>query len=705
MTEQLKQFDSEFLSEFPEATVEEWRASVDQFLKGAPFDKKLVTKTLEGIALQPIYWDEQHGANARKVPLPGEQPYTRGTNAEGSEGGSWQISCTFTDPSTTEVNKKWKAEGQRGLDAVSIVVDRATQVGTTSQSDLGIGGTIVGDLGDLKLLLDGAHFPASPLHLEVGTSSLAILCLIKTWLAENGHQIESWAGTINGDPLALLAREGQTPRSLSRLYDELALACRWAGCNAPKLRPTIIDTRPYHNGGANAVQELGIALASGAAHLRELTDRGLELSTVCRGIGFHFAVGSHFFMEIAKLRAARTLWATLVDSCSESTAEDGKAFLLTSTSELTKSKLDPYVNMLRTTTEAFAAALGGCDVLSAGGFDEVFGLPSDFSRRIARNVQVILKEESHIEHVIDPAGGSWLVESVTQELCEQAWSYFQEIEAQGGLPTALKEGWVQSSINECLKKRTELVSQRRHILVGTSMYANLEEKKPEGRTVDLASVRAEASKQLEARLAQRGDIAMPDSLDFADLASVATLSDCITAGATIPEISCALASGDSGGESVEPIALKRLSRVYEELRDRAEAYRKQKGEWPRVFLATMGSASQHKLRTDFSRSFFQPGGFKVLVDRDFETAEEAAKSAASSGAEIVVLCSTDETYPELVPAFVPKVKELNPAAKVVLAGYPKEQIDAFRAAGIDDFIHIRSNNREVLSQFQTEIGA
>jgi len=351
--------------------------------------------------------------------------------------------------------------------------------------------------------------------------------------------------------------------------------------------------------------------------------------------------------------------------------------------------------------------MGGIDSLHVSHFDEALGLPDEFSRRIARNVQIILQEECNFIRVIDPPGGSWAIETLTDQVAQKAWALFQEIERKGGMADALVAGFPQSFVAATRAERFSAIAHRREVIVGVNMYPNLKEKPLTVRLVDHAAVHAERSAEVQ-RIRHAVDPQVrQDALDALTQALAAAPDRLVEraiaaarAGATLGDLATALASGDAAGPTVEPIPFHRAAEQFETLRTTAEAYMARTGARPKVFLANMGPIPQHKARADFSTGFFEAGGFEVIGNSGFATVEEAAQAALESGAGIVTICSTDETYPEIVPALTGLIKSSRPDVTVVLAGYPTDQIETYRAAGVDEFIHLRANCYETLVRLQ-----
>jgi methylmalonyl-CoA mutase len=393
-------------------------------------------------------------------------------------------------------------------------------------------------------------------------------------------------------------------------------------------------------------------------------------------------------MEIAKLRAMRVLWAQVVRA-SGGGDEAAKIRLYARSGRYNKTQFDPHVNILRGTTEAFAAVVGGADILHVAPWDAVLSqVPSELGRRLARNTQIMLREESRLDHVVDLAGGSWTVETLTHQLCVAAWKLFQDIEAMGGLKAAVEAGFPQGKIAEVAAARRKALVQRTDIVVGTNQYANALEAMPEVKTLDHAALKAAFGPKAAA--ARKGAVKGSSFQALVDAAPNATLG----------ELSAALGRGN--GPKVEALKAHRAAEVFEGLRKAVLAYRTQHP-GAQVFLANLGPVGTYMPRLDFTRGFFQVGGFEVADQAWFKTPEEAAKAALESGAPVVVAVGLDDTYVEAVPVLA-KALKAGGAKTVLMAGLLKDHADAFKAAGVDDFIHVRSDVHAVLSGLAKTMG-
>lgn len=686
------------LDEFPPATWDEWRQAAVASLKGRPFEK-LITPTWEGIPIQPLYRGEDTANIAAAQTNPGEPPQLRGTSAAGYPAQPWAIAQALLLGDPAAFNRALRFDLEHGQTVVNLTLDGPTRAGLDPDGaevgEVGRGGVSLATAEDMATALRSVDLANIPTTIDVGASALPLLALLVAAVRQSGRDpVEALHGCLEDDPLGELARTGCLPVSLDRAFDEMALTTRWAERNAPHLATIAVHSDPYHEGGANAVQELAFALATGVAYLQALTRREVSIATAARHMRFCFAIGGDFFMEIAKLRAARQLWAQVVAAFGGD-EEAQRMQIHGRTARRNQSTLDPHSNMLRVTTEALAAAVGGVGSLHVAPFDEPARPPDEFSRRIARNVQVILQEEAHLTQLIDPAGGSWAVETLTDQLARAAWALFQDTDRRGGMAALLIDGYAQTQIAAVAAKRATNLATRRDVLVGVNMFANPREDAPLRDETDYEALYRERVTQTAACRARGDTPARTAALDQL-VTSAATDGDALVeaaidvaaAGATLCEISRSLRAHDSGRTTIGPIPSQRASEPYEALRRAADAYAVARGQRPRVFLANMGPPKQHKARADFAQGFFAAGGFRISENNGFATPEEAAAAADESGAPAVVICSTDETYPEIVPPLVEAIRKKARDTIIILAGRPAEQVEALREAGVDEFIYL-----------------
>jgi methylmalonyl-CoA mutase len=701
------------LTEFPPVSYEDWRKLVEADLKGAPFEKRMFTSTYEGITLRPIYRRDDAARLPHLNSFPGFAPFVRGANARGYVTKPWDVSQEIATSSPTEFNHAARNSISRGLNALNMVLDQATRNGNdpdwAQPEEVGYGGLSIATVGDLERALDGIDLEQTSLFVRSGASALPFAALLVALARKRKKTPTSLRGCIEMDPLGVLSHEGKLPQSLSAAYREMAALTRWAAGHAPHLQVICVHSRAWHEAGGNAVQELAFTLATAVEYLRQMHQRGFEVDTVAPRIRFAITVGTNFFMEIAKLRALRMLWARAVSTAGGNEASQ-RLSLHIRTSLWNKSARDPYNNLLRATVEAFAGVLGGCDSMQVGAFDQVIRTPDDFSQRIARNTQLILQRECDLDHVIDPAGGSWFVESLTGELASRAWTQFQEIEKAGGMEAALRAGLPQTSVATTAAEKLQAAARRRDTIVGVNQYANPSEKPLERPERDASAFHRRRVQQVSSHRTSLEDDQSELVLDR--LAAVVNVRGselfeaCVaaaSAGATLGEITRAVRINDSPCQPITPVCITRAAVAFEKLRAATDRYTARTGQRPEVFLCNMGSLREYKARADFSRGFFATAGYSVISPDGFKTPEAAATAAAESKARIWVICSTDENYPNLVEPLVKALRQQRPDALIVLAGFPQEQVETYRKAGVNEFIHLRADAAELLGRFHSQL--
>ncbi|MBF1686304.1 MAG: acyl-CoA mutase large subunit family protein [Selenomonas sp.] len=694
------------LDEFTPPTDEEWKAACEALLKGAPFEKKMFTKTYEGITFDPMYTRKHTEDILPKGVMPGMGDYLRGVDAAGYIGKPWGIAQACDETLPAENNELLRHEHDKGATIYHIVLDTASRAGVDARQAEAVGdtGTSVTTVEDMHVLLTGLDLAKFPLYVYAGANAVPLLALVAAARRASGEDMAEVRGIVGADPIGALAADGKLPASLDAHYDSLAAAARWATVNAPHLRTVFVRSDVYSNGGANDVQEVASVLATATAYLRALCERGLTIDEAASQIAFAFSMGANFFLQIAKLRAVRPLWAQIVGAFGGS-AEAQKMRIHARPALFFKTIYDPYVNMLRNTTEIFSGVVGGIDSFESAPFDEPIRKGDEFSRRIARNVQIMLQEEFGLLQPIDPAGGSWAVETLTGQMKEKIWAEFQRIEKEGGIIAALRAGSLQESVAAVLAARFKNADLRRDRIVGNNMYPNMTETLLETRAEDTAALKAQRTADIDAYLSDIDVKHRDEALTSLRQAhSVDNAVEAALAGATIAELMTAVTEGN-GAETVTAIAPHRWSERFEALRQRTEEYKAEKNDNVKIFLANMGPIPQHKARADFTTGFLQVGAFEVLGNDGFKTVEEAADAARASGADAVVICSTDATYPEIVPALAPKLHEVLPKARVFLAGAaPKDLLETYKEAGIDEYISVRANCYEILESLQKQKG-
>lgn len=719
MTEEKEAVEKELpdvkFDEFPIPDYETWKAEATALLKGGSFEKKLFTKTYEGITLRPMYTKEMAPSPEEISQLPGQGNYMRGTQAGGYLTQIWKISQQSNAVLPKDLNKLIKNELAKGSTAINIALDQPTRHGRTAavlnDAAIAAGGVSISTLQDMHEVFQGIDLEKNTLYIDGGIAGAEIIALLLAVLKANGTASCKLQGVIGTDLLGVLAEEGELPDALERLYDKMAKTATWADANAPELRTILVQGMPYSDGGASAVQELGYALSTAIEYIRALQKRGLTIDAIAKQIQFSFSLGANFFMEIAKLRAARMLWAQIVESFGGN-AEAQKMKIHAKTATFNKTHYDPYVNMLRTTTESFSAVIGGIDSLQVSPFDECIQIPDDFSRRIARNTQIILQNECNLLQPVDPAGGSWYVESLTQQVGEKAWQVLQDIEAKGGMLRALMAGSVQTDIMDVLVQRFKKLASRADRAVGVNMYANMLEQPLELRPVAALNIKRERQQEIDDfkqdidqqqchdRLAQLGR-----SIRSGDGALIPSLIEAFSAGADLAEVTAAGQQETAPFKIGSIVEKHRFTEQFEALRTKMRDYEAKHGEKLKIFLCNMGPIPQHKPRAEFSTGFLEVGGFEILRNDGFMTPQAAAQAAIESKAMAAVICSTDITYPELVPQVAKQIKETCPEMIVLLAGAPAPEFEqVYKDAGVTEFIHVRANCLKILTWLQVQGG-
>ena len=642
--------------EFKIPTYEEWKEAAIAALKGAPFDKKMYTKTYEGITLQPIYTLADVENNAQAQTMPGAADYLRGTKVGGYLTNPWKISQGLDAVAPAEFNTLAKFELEKGCTGLTVKLAKATRQGVAYKAADECCGLAIQDAEDLKAAFAGIDLASVPVQVAAGASAKPLLDLFKA----AGLQP---TGCVGADPLAALLTDGKLPCSLEQLLDEMAETVKAA---TPGLKVINIDGTVYGNGGASAVQETAYAFATAAYYIKALQERGIAVDTAAQQVRFTFAIGSNFFMEIARLRAAKVAWAQIVKELGGN-EESQKIDIFARTSAFTKTVYDPYVNLLRTTTEAFSAVVGGIDGLQIAPFDEPIGPADTQSLRFARNQQLLFKEEFNITATIDPAGGSFYVETLTAQVIDAVKALYVEVTAEG-IVEAVKAGKVQAAVEAVLQERFKNLQVRKDVAVGNNMYANTIEKLIE--------------KDLTAQNAAKAAAEAAGKTALADARAALNKGEAVTAPV---------------------IGKHRWVEQFEAMRMATEKAAAE-GKEVKVFLTNYGPIPKHKARADFSRGFFEVANFNVIGNDGFPTADEAAKAAIESGADVAIICGTDDVYPEIVPAIAKAIKAAKPEMKVAVAGAPGENKDAFDAAGVDMYVHVGANCYEILKGIQEERG-
>lgn len=613
---------STFAGQFPQPTRDQWQRLVAGVLRKSKVlgendtperpEDLLATTTYDGITLSPLYTEA-----AARPGLPGLSPFVRGSRAAGHAADGWDVRQAHADTDPARANESVLADLENGVTSVFLYV------GDDALAP-----------GDLARALDGVLLDLAPVALATGADFVpaadALLAVFRT----SGVAPAELRGNLGADPISSHARTG----SGADLPAAARLAAR-AHAEFAGIRAIVADGQPYHEAGGSDGQELGAATAAGVAYLRALTAAGLDVDTALGLIEFRFAATAEQFPTIAKLRAARRLWARVAQASGASPAA-GAQHQHALTSWAMTTRRDPWVNMLRTTVASFAAGVGGADAVTVRSFDAAIGLPDTFSRRIARNTQALLLEESHLAQVIDPAGGSWFVEQLTDDLARAGWAFFQEIERRGGIVAVLDSGWLAERLAEVRAERDRAIATRTDPITGVSEFPNLTE----------APVVREPAPEIP------------------------------VSAAGLPRV--------------------RYAEAYEALRDRSDALLAATGARPTVFLATLGPLAQYTARAGFAANLFAAGGIATVEAGTTEGDQSAAEAVVARWIDAgrpatVVLTSSEKLYATLAAPVAAALRAAG-AGRILLAGQKAHgaDVDGYVYSGCDalDVLHTTYDN-------------
>lgn len=601
---------------FSQQTYENWEQKAEESLKGKSVES-LVTHTYENIPLKPLYTEEDVDKENISQ-YPGEEDLRRGSNHLGYVSSPWKIAQRIETNDTEEFKSQLTSSFEKGQTSIAFTPS-------------------ISILKELPQLLEDVY-QQYPFCVNGANYQNEIIQDLSQ-LNESGKI----TGYIGKDPVSLFMKEKGEKEELEQVYNRLAETIKTTSKNSPSLKTLLVDVSPYHNSGANAVQELAIAFSTLICHVENLQKREIEIEQILNKVVFHFSIGGNFFMEIGKLRAAKVLWGKVLEAYDISAENIEKMVISAETSWFTKTAYDPYVNLLRAGNEAFAAVSGGVQYLHVSPYNEPEGKTTNFSDRIARNTQLILSEESRLSAVVDPAGGSWYVESLTDQLIQEAWSLFLEIDEKGGITEVIKTNWLQDKIKEVRAKREKDIFTRKQSIVGTNKYAQLQETP--------LAVNLQDSDLSE----QKANVEM------------------------------------------------RLSEPYEKLRQKAERLKANEKE-PVIGLICLGKLKDHKPRADFVTDFLSPGGIRADKSKEIDAVEEALQFIKSSNYPFYVLCGSNQDYDRLSIDIVNAVKTTYPNTELCLAGLPSQEDQKVLVEnGLSQFIHVKSNCYEMNHFFLNEM--
>jgi len=701
--------------DFPKIDYATWRRGIEGELKGIPFDKKMVSHIYEGIDLQPIYTEQVFPTSGDQMGMPGFAPFVRGAQVLGKSATGWDIRQEHADPDPAQVNAQVLDDLRNGVSSIILRLDAASLAGYDANEPRaaelsGRDGVIISNAADLQRALDQVHLDIAGVWLDAGGAFLPAAALYVTSAHLVDIEPDRLLGGFNADPLGALMRDGLLPVPLDVALKQMADLAAWTASHAPRMTAVEVGTGVYHHAGATSAQDLAFLLGTGVEYLRALTAAGLDVNTAAKQITFSVSVGCRFYQAIAKIRAARMLWALVVKSCGGDAAAQTMR-MRTMTSRRVLTTRSPSINILRNTVACYAGAVAGADAITTDPFDAPTVLSTELSRRNARNTQLILAEECHLNRAIDPAGGSWFVEWYTQQLAEKAWALFQQIEAQEGMLAAATSGWVAQQIDTVELKRERDIAIRKLPITGISEHPDISEKKLGTTAPRRVELRIAAAQRLsnwrkthapESALEPLfGGVARSD-IPAGELTARAIAA--AGAGATLGQLTAAL--HPLGTEPAQVVALVShpFDEAFEELRDASDAFAVRNGHKPLIFIAGVGSIAEQIGRKTFAKDFFEAGGFEVMAREAKYDADSSAAEFARSGAKIAVICSTDKQYATCVAQLAPKLKAAG-ARTVILAGNPGASEATYRAAGVDRFIFLKCDVLDTLSSLLRDEGA
>jgi methylmalonyl-CoA mutase len=641
-------------SEFKLPSEAEWRALVDRALKGADFEKRLVTTTADGLRIAPLYPRRTDAA-----PICGS-----------TAGRPWRISVRVDHPDAKIASEQALDDLKNGADSLTLVFS-----GSRSARGFGLTGETV---AELERALEGVALDMITVRVDPAPGGRLNAALISALVEKRGLMPSQCAIDFGMDPIGNLAGRGllaaDWPTVAKRIADAAA-TLKARGFSGPYLT---CDVRAYHEAGASEAQELAIALATGVAYLRALTGEGWGAEDASKAISFTVPVDPDQFLGMAKLRALRRLWARIEEA---SGIVPSSVQINAESSWRMMTKRDPWVNMLRATMSTFIAGVGGADSVTVLPHTLPLGLPDGFARRIARNTQSVLLEESNLWRVADPASGSGAYEALTGELAQAAWKLFQEIESDGGILESLKPGRIQKAIAKVRQAREKDVARRKVQITGTNEFPLLGEGE-----LEVLDVKADPDRGIPKP--REGN---PDA-PFADLVSA------LSAGKSRNDVM----PGPSATLQADPLPSIRIAEPFEALRDKADRYRQANGTYPQVFLASLGPVAAHNARSTWIRNLLAAGGIEALTSDGYASAAEAAKAFKGSGAKAVCVCSSDQVYADIGAETARALKEAG-AKRVLLAGRPGELEGALKEAGVDTFVFVGQDMLELLGELQDQL--
>jgi methylmalonyl-CoA mutase len=615
--------DLKLFEEFPSVSTEQWEEKILQDLKGADYEKKLIWKPVSGMKVKPYYRMEDLKPLAHMGSLPGGFPFVRGNNPATN---NWELRQQIDVEKPADANTRAIDALRRGADAITF------KVGDLTKQE------------EMDRLLQGIDLSKTALHFTSSFSYSILVELILKSLETMKQEAAKAKGSFDFDSIAWYTLNGEFYNSADDNFNELACLINLVQKKLPAFRVLNVNAAHFHNAGANPIQELAFALSVISEYYHQMNERKISPDAIAPAMQLTLAIGSDYFLEIARMRAARMLFAKVAQQYGAK-GEGLKLCLHAVNSNFNKTLYDPYVNMLRSTTEAMSAAIGGADAITCLPLNAVYANDDAFTARVSRNTQIILKEESNLDKIVDPAAGSYYIENLTDQIASLVWDEFVKIESMGGYLKAFADGYIRKEVEASANVKAMDVATRKVSVLGTNIFPNLKEEM-------INDIRKETT------------------------------------------------AGDRGG-----LKMIRGAEAFEQLRLATEKYVSKGNKKPSVLLIGYGNLAMRKARANFATNFFGVAGYEILDEYEALDLKQTLHHIMEKDPSVIVYCSSDEEYAGMATEIMQAAaKEKSINAVHVIAGYPKEMLDALKAAGAGDFIHVRSNLLETLTQYQKRFG-
>jgi methylmalonyl-CoA mutase len=614
---------------FPHTSIEDWLEAAESSMKGKNV-KTLTTDTYEGLNLEPIYTEEGMQNAEVEQELPGEFPYTRGIYPTGFLETPWRVCQPVSGKNAEEANQNMRSALDRGQDVITFSKESLTY--------------------SVDELFNSLPVGTIPIYIDIDGKKDTFFDDFCKYCEVANIEPNKISGVLADDPIVRWAELGNMPIDSNLFFHQWFKNIEKQRTIFPMLKSILIKASVYHNAGANAVQELAYSIAQAVTYISEGQKRGMKPEEVAEQMIFSYAVDSNYFMSIAKIRAARRL-LSLLSTAYEADPQSFKMQIHAVSSGLSQTLFDKHVNILRSANSAFAAAIGGVQYLQVLPFDVQFGVTSSLSERLARNTQLILKEETHVTRVSDPSGGSWYIEQLTEDLVEESWGLFVQIEEKGGILQLLNEGSIQKDIEDMFNKRLKNAAERKERIIGTNVYPNPAEK-----------------------------VEQPVAQSYAALTK------------------------EQDSLSIAPITSKRVAQEFESIRLRSLSFKQKAGNVPMIGLINLGDLKSSKPRADFIKGVTASGGIETVESTGCHNESQVSAFIKETDLPVYCICGSDADYEEIAVSLIASIKQ-HPKAVFYLAGRQTEGLrEELLATGVKDFISVKTNGVLWIKQLLQELG-